>query len=194
VRSYSFLLDYPTGTREGLIDETFPERRPKQVIIVADGEGQEEAEARARQAAWLGERKAVRLQGVIGEGDVPGGFRGPFTDIRGKEMFPSVADARLQSLPSRFRLLERLNFHSKNPFGDIYTPVSVGPAVKPLWEIYYAGRFEWQVFAYGQESRSREEAIEIVKGLDKLRVLLMWMAGSLTSHERDELRRIQKQL
>lgn len=168
-----------------------------QVLVIADGETPQGAEARARAAVWAAEHRAPRLVArLVPEVEI----EGPATDIRGKEMINSRLEPQLLPLPSRFELLERVNFH---PGPDsVYTPVGIGqgdpeidPKDHPIWAVQYAGRFEWLVFEHGQPSRSREEAIKIVRGLDRLRVELLWMGPcALSPHERDELRRIQRQL
>ncbi|MFI9271945.1 hypothetical protein ACIGXM_14660 [Kitasatospora sp. NPDC052896] len=164
------------------------------VMVVADGETEQEVYARAWTAAWAQMARAPQPLPVQPRGVPAANFDRPYVDIRGKDWYQ---DGRVHwgvLLPSYYRLLERVNFHPGRRLA--YTPVGIGQE-KSLWLVdRLGGRWpEYLIFPADSRSFSREEAIENVKGpADRLRARLLEMGCVLSPHEKQQLHEIRDQL
>ncbi|KJK56107.1 hypothetical protein [Saccharothrix sp. ST-888] len=183
----SIVFQYPELLDKG--DDTL-------VMVVADGETEQEVYARAWTAAWA---QMTRAPQPLPDSVQPGGapvpdFDRPYIEIRKKDWY---ADGRIHwgvPLPSYWQLLERVNFHPG--YNSVYVKVGIGQE-KPLWKVQRVPghRPEWLVFNVDARSFSREEAIEIVKGhADELRCVLLEMGCDLNPHEKHQLRLIRDQI
>ncbi|MFE6746027.1 hypothetical protein ACFVGM_09260 [Kitasatospora purpeofusca] len=164
------------------------------LMVVADGETPEEAEARAQHIAVVDMNYAgVRL--VHRTGAPPADFDGPRIDVRGRTWFKDDRIHWGTLLPSYWQLLERVNFRYQG-FGSQYLPVGISQE-ESLWLVHRAGgRWpEWLVYPIDARSFSPREAITIIPGdADHLRCALLEMGCSLSPHEKEQLRLIRNRL
>lgn len=186
----SIVFEYPALLARG--DDTL-------VMVVADGETEQEVYARAWTGAWAQMAQLPRpLPDTVQPGGAPEpGFAKPFVDIRGKSWYQ---DGRVHwgvTLPSAYTLLSRVNFH-RGP-DSVYTDIGIS-CEDARWRVYrVSGRWpEWHIHPIDARSFSREDAKRdgaiVIGDAEHLRCEVLEMGCNLSPHEKEQVREIRAAL